>query len=637
MSTPDNDSESYNNKLPVLTVGARVQYESSIGTVRYVGPLRGRDTSLVWVGVEWDDARRGKHSGMHDGHHYFTTTVPNAGSFVKLSKLSPRRSLVDAARLRHADALDVSHRTMPQYVRGGRLFEIAEEGQRVDTLAEVTHLDLSLMGVCSVAGVVNQQQAQHALNATVITDTLANVRELTLISSLFTRVSDVLDVLHALPLLTMLDVSKNVFRFDGDGDDVVHGSETNAGGGKETIVKNTEHGEGQEKSKKHQHLTQLILNHCAVSWQSVRKMCSHVQALEELRLHNCNLASFCLINKDESNNNVSCNDITEHWQALRILDLDENRITWTDVSRLAPLPHLRHLYISSNELPNCSDPATTLGSPANDSVPPTVTSTPFPSLHTLSVERNALSDWQLITWLHNLETLRHLRAGGNKALQKQQGNYRLRTIARVGHVVCVDGTNVSVDERLQAERRYVRDEIGPAVRTLGMSAAEKTHVRARELFDMYADTVGITRGAGGGRRPGLSPSGADGAAAETATATMRHSAVRCALQITVAAIGNDMAVEAGRHRAMRVLPMSIDTERIEAVVRTVLRIRDKQRRIRLRVSVTDLDKHNNNGDASCSKVSAQRAVHMTDGLVLGTVLGTHFDAVTIDCIGLYDR
>lgn len=636
MSTPDNDSESNNNKL---AVGARVQYESSIGTVRYVGPLRGRDCSVVWVGVEWDDARRGKHSGMHDGHHYFTTAVPNAASFVKLSKLSPRRSLLDAARLRHADALDVSHRTMPQYVRGGRLFEIAEEGHRVDTLAEVTHLDLSLMAVCSVIGDVNHQQAQHALNATVITDALANVRELTLTSSLFTRVSDVLGVLHALPLLTMLDVSKNVFRLDGDGDgdDVVHGSEGNGGGGKEKAAKNAKHGEGQEQSKKHQHLKQLILNHCAVSWRSVRKVCSHLQALDELRLHNCNLGSFCVPNKDENNINASSNDITEHWQALRVLDLDENRITWTDVTRLAALPHLRYLYISSNDLPDCNDPATTLGSPANDSALPAATSTPFPSLHTLSVECNALSDWQLITWLHNVQTLQHLRAGGNKALQKQQGNYRLRTIARIGHVVCVDGTNVSVDERLQAERRYVRDEIGPAVRTLGMSAAEKVHVRARELFGMYADTVGITRGAAGGRRPGLSSLGADAASAETATATMRHGAVRCALQITMSAVGNDMPVEAGRHRAMRVLPMSIETERIEAVVRTVLRIRDKQRRIRLRVSVTDLDKHNINGDASGTKVSAQRAVHMTDGLVLGTVLGTSFDAVTIDCIGLYDR
>jgi len=28
--------------------------------------------SGVWLGVEWDDPSRGKHSGDHDGVHYFT-------------------------------------------------------------------------------------------------------------------------------------------------------------------------------------------------------------------------------------------------------------------------------------------------------------------------------------------------------------------------------------------------------------------------------------------------------------------------------------------------------------------------------------------------------------------------------------
>ena len=27
----------------------------------------------IWIGVEWDDERRGKHDGSHEGRRYFTT------------------------------------------------------------------------------------------------------------------------------------------------------------------------------------------------------------------------------------------------------------------------------------------------------------------------------------------------------------------------------------------------------------------------------------------------------------------------------------------------------------------------------------------------------------------------------------
>lgn len=50
----------------------------------------------------------------------------------------------------------------------------------VGTLAEVIHLDLPLLGICSFASVLNQQQAKHVPNTTVINATMYNVRELTL-------------------------------------------------------------------------------------------------------------------------------------------------------------------------------------------------------------------------------------------------------------------------------------------------------------------------------------------------------------------------------------------------------------------------------------------------------------------------
>lgn len=50
-------------------VGQRVSYHGALCTVRYIGPVDG--TAGTWLGVEWDDAARGKHDGSHKGVRYF--------------------------------------------------------------------------------------------------------------------------------------------------------------------------------------------------------------------------------------------------------------------------------------------------------------------------------------------------------------------------------------------------------------------------------------------------------------------------------------------------------------------------------------------------------------------------------------
>lgn len=45
----------------LYAVGCRVQILKDRATVRYLGPVKGQEGQ--WVGVEWDDASRGKHDG----------------------------------------------------------------------------------------------------------------------------------------------------------------------------------------------------------------------------------------------------------------------------------------------------------------------------------------------------------------------------------------------------------------------------------------------------------------------------------------------------------------------------------------------------------------------------------------------
>lgn len=56
-----------------VAVGTRLSYDGGLCTVRYVGDVAG--TTGQWLGVEWDDPERGKHSGEHKGVKYFHCTV----------------------------------------------------------------------------------------------------------------------------------------------------------------------------------------------------------------------------------------------------------------------------------------------------------------------------------------------------------------------------------------------------------------------------------------------------------------------------------------------------------------------------------------------------------------------------------
>jgi dynactin complex subunit len=53
-------------------INQRLSYDGALCTVRYIG--RVGETKGEWLGVEWDDVLRGKHSGEHEGKKYFECT-----------------------------------------------------------------------------------------------------------------------------------------------------------------------------------------------------------------------------------------------------------------------------------------------------------------------------------------------------------------------------------------------------------------------------------------------------------------------------------------------------------------------------------------------------------------------------------
>ena len=66
-----------------LSVGDRVQSrDDSRATVRFLGTVPGATPVGDWVGLEWDEDRRGKHDGSAKGTRFFQCP-PGRGSFVR--------------------------------------------------------------------------------------------------------------------------------------------------------------------------------------------------------------------------------------------------------------------------------------------------------------------------------------------------------------------------------------------------------------------------------------------------------------------------------------------------------------------------------------------------------------------------
>jgi dynactin complex subunit len=68
-----------------LYVGQRLNLKGQTCTVRYIGAVA--DKNGEWLGVEWDDASRGKHDGTHDGTSYFKCRLHFSYTLIQVQTL----------------------------------------------------------------------------------------------------------------------------------------------------------------------------------------------------------------------------------------------------------------------------------------------------------------------------------------------------------------------------------------------------------------------------------------------------------------------------------------------------------------------------------------------------------------------
>lgn len=419
-------------KTHSLQIAQRIEYKSHHGTVRYLGPIDGRGQT-EWVGVEWDDAKRGKHSGVYEGRTYFLCK-PGGGTFIKQEKLAlgGRATLMQAVLRRYThDALDTSFRDDVMVVGGGlvSIEEREEDRKSQAALERLQSVDVSDMGVASVG---YREEWKGVLPQLV---------ELKVANSLFHSVEVVRELLAIFAKLRFLDVSNNVLQ----------------------MITDHVHEQGDQASQECG-LEEVVLNHCKISWQAVDSIITCANRLQILRLHNCALGQ------------LPNSSLTQNLTTIRTLDLDGNNLTWVDIfSHIGKLPNLQEVYLSANSLSDCSPP----------------TQECFLKVKILSLANNKFNDWQIVSWLNSLPCLTNLRIRGNPITATSEDadlrlTWRMRVIGRIEKIKVLDGSSISDDERLLSEKRYTSDEIVDTWKREPF-ALQKKHPRAEQLRARFGD------------------------------------------------------------------------------------------------------------------------------------------------------
>lgn len=183
-------------------------------TLRYLGPCPGQEGT--WLGVEWDEPSRGKHSGTitdKDGvkHKIFQTQVANSGSLIKWNtgQLQIGRSFYQAIQEKYFDDNDVKDLKCDTfYSQSGREIPVVTLGleEHSKRVANFGHLvSLSLAGTL----------VSHAGdNASLTLLTLEKMTELDISASLVNDLEIVNVLANRFPSLRSVKCNDNKISLD---------------------------------------------------------------------------------------------------------------------------------------------------------------------------------------------------------------------------------------------------------------------------------------------------------------------------------------------------------------------------------------------------------------------------------------
>ncbi|XP_052872853.1 tubulin-specific chaperone E [Anopheles cruzii] len=289
-----------------LERGVRVKVGQHFGTVRYVGEVPNTDGE--WIGIEWDDPVRGKHSGTVNGVQYFQTRSPNAGSLIRGEKLTKFETLEQAITKKYTvtkDTLRIDSEMLREVQKQmhATLFEIVgmeKVGGKQSNLSDL--LDVSVC--CS------------PVNAAGDLSRFSNLQMLDVSSTLLWNWNVIGSIVEQIPTLQELNLSNNRF------------------------VDPYEEQIALLAAKFH-NIRKIILKNCALgSWSEVVRLARLWPAIEYLSVEQNGIAAV----DDEAPYIVALSRV-------KLLDLQNNSIADVEsLQNLGRLPALEELQLNGNGL-----------------------------------------------------------------------------------------------------------------------------------------------------------------------------------------------------------------------------------------------------------------------------------------------
>ncbi|KAF2018686.1 tubulin-specific chaperone E [Aaosphaeria arxii CBS 175.79] len=457
-------------------IGKRLSFDERLCTVRYIGEVKG--TKGTWLGVEWDDPIRGKHSGEHAGTRYFqcVRNHPTAGSFVRPTrKPDPSRSFVEALKAKYAsedfEDPDVEvvfvtkndkkerlvQQNRPVRISGKEVEEVGFDKIRKQ-LAELSELKFVILdGLRMSRPVASRKESQNPsewngwpTGLKDVSDACPKVIELDLSRNLFEEWREVVSICEQLDKLKSLRVDGNRFR--------------------DTTLTETE----KERARAaFRNIKAVKMEDNFLPWDQVAEV---TNLFPQITSFVASSNFYTTLTDDILNSTIT--DLT----------FEENSFhSFSDLISLTKLPNLRRLVLKSNQISEVTN---------TDALP--VFS---PTLTELDLSYNEISSWAFIDKLVHifpgLTSLRvshnplynSLRAADGRALSAEDG-YML-TLARLKNLKTLNYSPITDKERLNAESYYL-SLIAREVTFAPRNQEEQilaTHPRYKELCEEYGEPV----------------------------------------------------------------------------------------------------------------------------------------------------
>ncbi|KZV65417.1 hypothetical protein PENSPDRAFT_655794 [Peniophora sp. CONT] len=382
-------------------IGTRISSAGSLGTIKYVGPVSG--TKGEWLGVEWDDAARGKHDGVKDGERYFECLVPNSGSFIRPSapQLDYGRSFLRALVDKYVElpqgpsgseyvTLGSSHGAIQ--VEAVNLDKIRDKFSNLERLREIS-LDREGVACQDEPGAIQEK--------------CSNLRGVDLSYSLIPSWDVISLIGEELPSLERLALNNNRFRLF------------------------TERPSSRAFSK----LIELQLSGTMTTWKEMLDIISYMPALKHVEMGYNRLKSLSL--DDEHGRPTAC--------GLELVNLDNNPLhDWLEiVGALKTMDKLVRLILTDNDISVIPHPSSL--------------DAPLPWKY-LSLVSTGVRDWTSIDALARwCPTLEGLSLFGTPLIEDPENSriWRQVTIARLPVLRILDGASVSDRQRTDAELFYI--------------------------------------------------------------------------------------------------------------------------------------------------------------------------------------